>query len=39
MTQLPKAGRVNLILRFSAPDHCRSRVEQAILLRYLVSIC
>lgn len=37
--QLPEAGHVHLVLRFPAPDHGRSRVEQAILLRYLVSVC
>lgn len=33
--QLPEPGRVHLVLRFPAPDRGRSRVEQAILRRYL----
>lgn len=33
--QLPDPGKVHLILRFPAPDRGRSRVEQAILRRYL----
>jgi small-conductance mechanosensitive channel len=33
--QLPEAGRVHLVLRFPAPDRGRSRVEQAILRRFL----
>ena len=32
-------GRVHLVLRFSAPDRSRSRIEQAIRLRYPVSMC
>ncbi len=35
--QLSDAGRLNLILRFPAPDRGRSRVEQAILRRFLVA--
>jgi len=34
--QLPEAGRVHLVLRFPAPDRGRSRVEQAILRRFLM---
>ena len=33
--QLSEPGRINLVLRFPAPDRGRSRVEQAILRRYL----
>ncbi len=33
--QLPEPGRIHLVLRFPAPDRGRSRVEQAILRRYL----
>jgi len=33
--QLPEAGKMDLVLRFPAPDRGRSRVEQAILRRYL----
>ncbi len=33
--QLPEPGRIQLVLRFPAPDRGRSRVEQAILRRYL----
>jgi small-conductance mechanosensitive channel len=33
--QLPDAGRVHLVLRFPALDRGRSRVEQAILRRFL----
>ena len=33
--QLPEPGRTDLVLRFPAPDRGRSRVEQAILRRYL----
>jgi small-conductance mechanosensitive channel len=33
--QLPEPGHVHLVLRFPAPDRGRSRVEQAILRRYL----
>jgi hypothetical protein len=32
-----ESGRLLLILRFPAPDRSRSRVEQAILRRYLAS--
>ena len=35
--QLSDTGRIQLILRFPAPDRGRSRVEQAILRRYLAS--
>jgi hypothetical protein len=30
-------GRILLVLRFPAPDRGRSRIEQAILRRYLAS--
>jgi small-conductance mechanosensitive channel len=33
--QLSEPGRLNLVLRFPAPDRGRSRIEQAILRRYL----
>ncbi|HEU4684412.1 MAG TPA: hypothetical protein VFS39_07925 [Nitrospira sp.] len=33
--QLSDQGRINLVLRFPAPDRGRSRVEQAILRRFL----
>ncbi|HEX2055625.1 MAG TPA: hypothetical protein VHF07_03970 [Nitrospiraceae bacterium] len=33
--QLNEPGRVHLVLRFPAPDRGRSRVEQAIIRRYL----
>jgi small-conductance mechanosensitive channel len=33
--QLPEPGKMHLVLRFPAPDRGRSRVEQAILRRYL----
>lgn len=33
--QLPEDGRLHLVLRFPAPDRGRSRVEQAILRRFL----
>ena len=36
--QLVETGRIQLVLRFPAPDRGRSRVEQAILRRYLVSM-
>jgi small-conductance mechanosensitive channel len=36
--QFPEAGRIHLVLRFPAPDRGRSRVEQAILRRYLAAI-
>ncbi len=35
--QLSEPGRINLVLRFPAPDRGRSRVEQAILRRYLTA--
>lgn len=34
--QLPEAGRVHLVLRYPAPDRGRSRIEQAILRRFLL---
>src|SRR5262245_39996227 len=33
--QLSESGHVHLVLRFPAPDRGRSRIEQAILRRYL----
>ena len=36
--QLLEPGRVHLVLRFPAPDRGRSRVEQAILRRYLTEM-
>jgi hypothetical protein len=36
--QLPEAGTMHLVLRFPAPDRGRSRIEQAILRRYLVEM-
>jgi small-conductance mechanosensitive channel len=36
--QLSEPGRINLVLRFPAPDRGRSRIEQAILRRYLAAI-
>jgi small-conductance mechanosensitive channel len=36
--QLPEPGRIHLVLRFPAPDRGRSRIEQAILRRYLASV-
>jgi small-conductance mechanosensitive channel len=33
--QLPESGKLHLVLRFPAPDRGRSRIEQAILRRYL----
>lgn len=36
--QLPEAGTMHLVLRFPAPDRGRSRVEQAILRRYLIEV-
>ncbi|MFO0708061.1 MAG: mechanosensitive ion channel [Nitrospira sp.] len=33
--QLPEPGKIQLVLRFPAPDRGRSRVEQGILRRYL----
>ena len=35
--QLSEAGRIQLVLRFPAPDRGRSRIEQAILRRYLTA--
>lgn len=35
--QLSEAGRIHLVLRFPAPDRGRSRIEQAILRRFLTS--
>ena len=35
--QFTEAGRLNLILRFPAPDRGRSRIEQAILRRFLAA--
>lgn len=35
--QLIDAGRIQLVLRFPAPDRGRSRIEQAILRRYLTA--
>jgi small-conductance mechanosensitive channel len=34
--QVPEFGKIHLILRFPAPDRGRSRIEQAILRRYLI---
>lgn len=34
--QVPEAGKMQFVLRFPAPDRGRSRVEQAILRRYLL---
>ncbi len=36
--QLPEPGKIQLVLRFPAPDRGRSRVEQAIPRRYLVEM-
>ena len=36
--QLPEPDCIQLVLRFPAPDRGRSRVEQAILRRFLVSL-
>lgn len=35
--QIPEAGRVNLLLRIPTPAHRTSRLEQAILRRFLVA--
>jgi len=35
--QLTEPGHIQLVLRFPAPDRGRSRIEQAILRRYLTS--
>jgi small-conductance mechanosensitive channel len=36
--QLPEPDKLHLVLRFPAPDRGRSRIEQAILRRYLVEM-
>jgi small-conductance mechanosensitive channel len=36
--QVPEPDAIHLVLRFPAPDRGRSRVEQAILRRYLVAM-
>jgi small-conductance mechanosensitive channel len=36
--QLSEPGRIQLVLRFPAPDRGRSRIEQAILRRYLTAV-
>ncbi len=36
--QLSEPGRIHLVLRFPAPDRGRSRIEQAILRRYLTAV-
>jgi hypothetical protein len=36
--QFSEQGRIVLVLRFPAPDRGRSRVEQAILRRYLATV-
>jgi hypothetical protein len=36
--QLPEPGKMQFVLRFPAPDRGRSRIEQAILRRYLSEI-
>ncbi len=36
--QLPEPDKMHLVLRFPAPDRGRSRVEQAILRRYLIDV-
>jgi small-conductance mechanosensitive channel len=36
--QFPEPGKIQLVLRFPAPDRGRSRVEQAILRRYLIEM-
>ena len=36
--QLPESGKIHLVLRFPAPDRGRSRIEQAILRRYLLQV-
>jgi len=35
--QITETGRIQLVLRFPAPDRGRSRIEQAILRRYLTT--
>jgi len=37
--QMVEPGRVDLVLRYPAPDRGRSRVEQAIIRRYLRAMC
>jgi len=37
--QLPEPGRINLLLRIPSPAHRTSRVEQAILRRFLSGFC
>jgi len=37
--QLPEPGRINLLLRIPSPAHRTSRVEQAILRRFLSAFC
>ena len=36
--QVIEAGHIQLVLRFPAPDRGRSRIEQAILRRYLTAV-
>jgi len=36
--QLLEPGKIQLVLRFPAPDRGRSRIEQAILRRYLIEM-
>lgn len=36
--QLPESGKIHLVLRFPAPDRGRSRIEQAIIRRYLLHV-
>ncbi len=36
--QLLEAGKMQLVLRFPAPDRGRSRIEQSILRRYLIEM-
>jgi small-conductance mechanosensitive channel len=36
--QLPEPGSILLVLRFPAPDRGRSRIEQAIIRRYLTAV-
>jgi hypothetical protein len=35
--QVIETGRIQLVLRFPAPDRGRSRIEQTILRRYLIA--
>ena len=37
--QMLEPGRLDLVLRYPAPDRGRSRVEQAIIRRYLRAMC